>query len=189
MRLPHGLLENAGDDQSDAMAAGGFSEGKTGGFWSLRCLCMGDARCQLTPMCLPKHHPIPGAAGRCCPVLSVPSLVTDSLISLKSEKQNGAKAVLSVLRDALAASPTRQPTKHARPAPAISPRLGLLLHPACLGPFAGTWVPKSCPGVTAACPKVGSPFAFHIGTVEGWQGALAPRPHPGCVMDFWMAMG
>lgn len=41
MWLPHGQLENRGDNQSDAMAAGGFSEEKTGGFGPFRCLCMG----------------------------------------------------------------------------------------------------------------------------------------------------
>lgn len=146
----------------------------------------------LTPVHLPNHHPIPGAARPCCPVLSVPSPVTDNLISLKSGKQKGVKAVLTALRDALAASPTPQPTKRVFPAPAISPHLGSLPSPAHWGLFTGTrgaWVPKICPRVTAACPKVGSPFAFRRGTVEGWRGALALRPHPGCVMDFWMAVG
>lgn len=38
MQMPRGLFESAGDDQSNATAAGGFSEGKTGGFWSFRCM-------------------------------------------------------------------------------------------------------------------------------------------------------
>lgn len=41
MWLPHGQLENRGDNQSNAMAAGGFSEEKTGGFGPFMCLCMG----------------------------------------------------------------------------------------------------------------------------------------------------
>lgn len=49
----HCLLENTGDNWSDAMAAGSFGEGKTGGFGSFRCLCMGT----LTPRHLPNTPP------------------------------------------------------------------------------------------------------------------------------------
>lgn len=89
----------------------------------------------LTPMHLPKHHPIPGAARHCCPVLSVPYAVTDHLISLKSGKQKGVKAALTALRDALAASPAPQPTKRVFPAPAISPPPWVAAVPGALGSF------------------------------------------------------
>lgn len=49
----HCLLENTGENWSNATAAGSFSERKTGGFGSFRCLCMGTA----TPMHLPNTSP------------------------------------------------------------------------------------------------------------------------------------
>lgn len=156
----HGLLENAGGNQSDATA--------TGGVWSFRCLCLGDTH----PHAPPQTPPIPGAARHCCLVLSVPYAVTDHLISLKSGKQKGVKAVLTAFRDALAASPTF-------PAPAISPRLGSLPSLALLGLFTGTRgtrVPKICPRVTAACPKVGVSLRFpqrHCGRMARGSGTEA----------------
>lgn len=49
----HCLLENTGDNWSDATAAGSFGEGKTGGFGSFRCQCMRT----LTPLHLPNTPP------------------------------------------------------------------------------------------------------------------------------------
>lgn len=70
--------------------------------------------------------------------------MTERLVSLKSGKQNGAELVLSVLRDALTASPTPQATKHALLAPDHLPSAS-----GHLGPFAGAWgtrVPKTILG-------------------------------------------
>lgn len=58
MQMPHGLFESAGDDQSNATAAGGFSEGKTGGFGSFRCMG-GDTGCQLHARAPPQTPPHP----------------------------------------------------------------------------------------------------------------------------------
>ena len=156
----HGLLENAGDNQSDAMAAGGFSEGKTVGFWSFRCLCMGDAH----PHMLPQTPPHPRNSQALLPCAQCP-LPGDkkSLVSLKSGKQNGVQAVLSVLRDALAVSPTPQATKRVLLAPAINPRLVSLLPPACLGPFTGTrgtWGAQKLSWGDSCLPKGGASLRF-----------------------------
>lgn len=92
-----------------------------------------------------------------------------------------------MLRDALAASPTPQPTKHVLLAPGHLPPLLRSLEPFCRD--LGDQGAQNYPGVTAAHPKVEFPFASRSGTVEGWQGAPALRMQPGCAVDFWMDLG
>lgn len=71
IQVPHGLLENAGDNQSDAMAAGGFTEGKMGGFGSLRCLCMGALGAGSPPGTSP-NTPHPGSSQTLLPCAQCP---------------------------------------------------------------------------------------------------------------------
>lgn len=79
----HSPLENAGDNQCNAMAAGGFRKRETGRVWWSKCLCVWDAHPH-APLRTPAH---PGIS----PMLGILTLVTKSLIALKSGKQTGCE--------------------------------------------------------------------------------------------------
>lgn len=70
------------------------------------------------------------------------------------------------------------------------PQFRSLLSPAHSGLFTGTqgtWGPNSCPRPVFAWPEVGTPF-LDMSHGRMARGSM-PEPHPGCAMDFWMAVG
>lgn len=75
-----GLLENAGGNQSDATA--------TGGVWSFRCLCLGEAH----PHAPPQTPPHPGSSQALLPCAQCPLRSDRSSHFLKIWKAKGGKS-------------------------------------------------------------------------------------------------